>query len=164
VSPTDTPPPAPTVTPTLGTTTNCAWNWATQPLPEVSAQLQAALDAAGIPGATGSAVAFGENCIDYQTNQVRGFAVMETDFGIQVPVASLTDLEALGNLAGQVLLVLERFPVGQVPGPQPGQVQLIFSAGGEELALTFTVEQAAAARSAGLSGAVLLEALRAAQP
>jgi len=158
------PPPVPTATPTLPPAGDCYWIWATQPLPDVTARLQAALEAVGLSGATGEAFAYGENCIDYQSGAVRGFAAMETDFTFHLPAADVNDLEALGNLAGQILVVLDQFPVGSTPGPQPGQVEIAFTGGGGESRLMFTMERAANVRSRGLTGAALLEALPEGEP
>lgn len=161
LEPTQTRTAAPTVTPTIVplTTTDCFWNWNRRPLPELSEQVQAALDAAGIAGASTSAVAYGEDCIDPQTNTVQYFATMETDFFVTLQVEDLANLDALSELAAEVLAVLDGFPPNSTPGPQPGYIGITFVAGEEECNLWFTVEQAADARSRGLSGAALLEAL-----
>lgn len=128
-------------------------------MPELTNQVQAALEAAGIPGASANVYAFGEDCFDPQTGTVMRFATMETDFDIQLHVASLQDLDALGNLAEQVLAVLDTFPPDSTPGPQPGRIGLIFSRGKEQHRLYFMLEQAEEARGRGLSGRALLEAL-----
>jgi len=58
--PTDTLQPGATATNASFVYGECAWSWANRPLPELTDQLQAALDAAGIPGATARAYDFGE--------------------------------------------------------------------------------------------------------
>jgi hypothetical protein len=128
-------------------------------LPELTDQLQAALDAAGIPGATARAYAFGENCLD-QSGTVKRFARMENDFDIQLEVADLQDLDALGDLTEQVLAVLEALPPESDPPPQPGRIGLKFSTRDTEgVWLYFMEEELAAARGRGLSRRALLEAL-----
>lgn len=148
--------PTPTATPPA---TDCHWNWNRQSLTELSEQVQVALNAAGIPGATAYATAYGEDCIDPETNTVRDFVAMETDFYVTLPVGDLADLDALGNLTAEVLAVLDGFPPDSTPGPQPGYIGITFVVGEEELNFRFTVEQAADARKRGLTGADLLEPL-----
>ena len=137
------------VTPTPTTAlapTDCIWNWNTRPLDDLSGQVQAALKAADVSGATVSAVAFGEDCVDPHSGEVRRFATMETDFHFTLPVTALEDLDELGHLAEKVLEVLDSFPTESTPGPQPGYVRLTFVADGERFHLWFKVTQADEAR------------------
>ena len=151
----------PTYTPSLTPTveSQCAWVWATQPLPEIGKKVQTALEAAKLPVTDVSAEAFGENCVDSQTNQVTSFGAIETDFRIALQVRSLKDAEKLGSLLEQTLVVLDGFPTGSTPGSQPGIVGVTFQAGKETTNLSFTVTEGKAARDKGLHGAALLEAL-----
>ncbi|UCC75821.1 MAG: hypothetical protein JSW37_09900 [Anaerolineales bacterium] len=138
----------------------CMWNWSTRPLSDLSGQVQGAVEAAGLSGATASAVAFGEDCIDPKSGEVKRFATMQTDFRITVPVGDVRNLDELGDLAEQVLEVLDSFPAKNTPGPQSGDVSISFEAGEERLHLWFSIMQADKAREQGLHGAALLEALR----
>jgi hypothetical protein len=147
----------PTDTPTATVSyRECGWQWATQPLPELSLQVEQALQAAGLPLAAAVAEAYGENCIDSRTNQVAYFAAMETDFRITLDADDLGDEAALGDLLEKTLVVLDGFPPGATPGPQPGYVGITFQAGGEELRLWFTVTDGESARALGLHGSALL--------
>jgi hypothetical protein len=139
--------------------TQCAWTWATQPLPELSIQLQTALDAAGLQGVSGTAEAYGENCI-VAPGKVDHFAVMETDFRIHAEVPNLADTAALGDLLERILVVLDSFPPGSTPGPQPGYIGVRFTQGSQEFYLWFTVSVAKTAREGSLHGAALLEELQ----
>jgi hypothetical protein len=139
--------------------TQCAWAWNTQSLPDVSAKVQSALEAAGLTGTTVNAEAFGEDCIT-GTGQVDRFAVMETDFRISVKVPNLTEPAALGDLLEQILVVLDAFPPGVVPGPNAGYIGVTFQAGSDELRLWFMVSDGKAARALGLHGAALLDKLQ----
>jgi hypothetical protein len=159
VEPSDTPLPSPVPTTDPSDYTQCGWKWNTRPLPDLTDEVQAGLDAAGIQGATAIVYAFGEDCFDPQTGTVLRFATLETDIDITLEVANLGDLEALGNLAEQVLVVLDGFPPNSVPGAQPGQISLGFTSGEEQRWLRFPVEQANNARERGLRGSSLLEAL-----
>lgn len=155
-SPTPSPTPTSTITPGY---TNCGWNWATQALPELSAQVQSALEAAGLEGVEAHAEAFGENCFSSVTGEVLYFATMQTDFRLTVSVDSLADEEAMGARLEQILTVLDGFPAGSMAGPNPGNVGIRFLAGSDELNLWFTVTYGEAARAQGLHGAELLEEL-----
>ncbi|MBC7261880.1 MAG: hypothetical protein H5T63_07675 [Chloroflexi bacterium] len=158
VTPTEAILPEPTFTPTLFSSDACIWDWGTRPLPELSAQVQAALASAGVADATAKAVAYGEDCIDPQTGDVKGFALLETDFYFTLAVSSLA-VEPLGNLAEQVLTVLDSLPPGSIPGTQPGYIGMDFVVGEERYHLWFEITLWWEAREAGLHGAALLEAL-----
>jgi hypothetical protein len=116
--------------------------------------VQSALDAAGLNGVTASAEAFGENCIN-ASGEVDHFAAMETDFRVRVEVQDLTDTAALGNLLERILVVLDTFPPGSTPGPQPGYIGVRFVHETEEINLWFTVPSGESARALGLHGAEL---------
>jgi hypothetical protein len=151
----------PTPTLTLETEyTGCYFNWATQPLPDLSLEVQAALEAAGLEGFTAIAEAYGENCYDSQTNEVVYFATMETDFRLTVEVDDLEDTVALGDMLELILVTLDQFPPGATPGPQPGYIGVNFVKGEETLYLWFTVIDGESARALGLHGADLLEELQ----
>jgi hypothetical protein len=151
--------PTPTSTPTSEppSSQDCYFNWATQSLPELSAEVQAAMEKAGLKGVTAVAEAYGENCYDSQTNKVVYFATLETDFLIDMDVPSLRDAEALGQSLDEILIVLDQFPADSTPGPQSGYVGVVFKAGTEAMRLWFLQEKGIAAREQGLHGAALLE-------
>ncbi len=156
--PTEAVAPMPTLTPTLFSSEDCIWDWGTRLLPELSAQLQAVLASAGVTDVSATAVAYGEDCIDPQTGDVRGFALLETDFYFTFAVSSLA-VEPLGNLAEQALRVLDGLPPGSIPGTQPGYVAMDFVVGEERYHLWFEITLWWKAREAGLHGAALLDAL-----
>jgi hypothetical protein len=139
---------------------NCYFNWASQPLPDLSAKVQSAINAAGLADVSENAEAYGENCIDSQTNTPVSFGTLETDFHITVKVVNLTDKKNLGNLLEKILVVLDTFPAGKIPGPQPGSINVSFQAGSDELNLMFSVPAGKSARLEGLHGAELLEKLQ----
>lgn len=161
-TPTDTPQPvAETATPTpTESPYTCGYAWATQPLPDVTAQVLKAMQAAGLSEIGGRAEAYGENCLDAQTGKPRSFATMETDFRLTLPVPSLADEQALGQAVEQILNVLDEFKVGQVPGPQPGYIGIAFTSGNDTLNLWFRRTDGDTARQKGLKGADLLTALK----
>ena len=138
---------------------DCAWVWNSEPLPELSSELQSAMEQAGLGDAAGRAIAFGEDCIDADTGEVGYFAVKQTDFRFSLPVKDLTDLDALGELVEAVLGVIEKFPPDDTPGPMPGQVFINFVTGESERGFTFMIDEASTALADGHRGARLLEAL-----
>jgi hypothetical protein len=154
---------SPTATPIASDTPDtqpCYFNWATQPLPELTSQVQAAMESAGLSGISARAEAYGENCYNAQNNQAVSFAALETDFSVTVDVTDLKNKELLGNLLERILIVLDRFPSGKVPGPQPGYIGVVFQKGNEEFRLWFLVTQGREARENGLHGAALLDQLQ----
>jgi len=138
--------------------TECAWTWATQSLPDLSTKLQSALESAGLTGVTATAESYGENCIS-DTGKVDYFATMETDFHISLVVSDLADTAALGDLLERILVVLDTFPPGTTPGPQPGYIGVRFVHEAEEVNLWFTVTDGESARALGLHGADLFSEL-----
>jgi hypothetical protein len=148
---TDTPPPE-------IASTECAFVWAREPLPDLSKEFDAALKGA-LPGASGYAETYGENCLNNQ-GEVARFLAMETDFYVVLEVETLEDKQTLGELIEQVLNVLARFPVEGTPGPQPGYIGITFQSRGDELRLWFPRRDAEAALENGLRGEKLFNALQ----
>jgi hypothetical protein len=137
----------------------CSFNWTTQPLPELSSQVQAALEAKRLTNVRVIAEAYGENCIDARTNLPVSFSAMETDFRLTVVVKDLKDLKQMGSLLESILIILDGFPTSSTPGPQPGYIGITFQAGKNELHLWFTEPAGKSARTQGLHGAALLDKL-----
>jgi hypothetical protein len=158
VYPSDTPLWTETPSPTISYT-ECGWQWARQNLPEVSAQFLGALQIAGLPVETARAEAYGENCLGQDGSVVR-FAAMETDFYLTFAVADLADEATLGQLLEQTFSVLDQFPVGQTPGPNPGYIGITFKAGEQAQNLWFLRTRIAELRSQNLTGAALYQALK----
>jgi hypothetical protein len=146
----------PDIVPTTASSQRCFFTWASQPLPDLTAQVQVALNAAGLTGVSANALAYGENCTDSRTNKPVSFSTLETDFYITVKDTDLTDRPAMGNLLEKILAILDTFPVGKVPGPQPGNIAVSFQAGSDQWNLIFTVPAGKSARQQGLHGAALI--------
>lgn len=92
------------ITPSAAAVQPCYFTWASQELPEVSAELQAAIQAV-LPEATARAAAFGENCVAQDGSTT--FGAMQADFYVTVPVPDLQDNETLG---AALLAALEEAP------------------------------------------------------
>ncbi len=127
------PPPS---SPTAPASPGCYYQWATQELPELSQRVNRMLGALDA-GASGSAYAFGEDCI--QPDGTRTFSAMETDFRVRIGVSTISDHETLGNKMAEVITALEGLPPADIPGPQPGRVEFEFYAN-EAQSLRLTVE------------------------
>ena len=151
--------PATNPPPTLETMA-CSWQWATQPLPDLSADVAAALTGADFPVIEAGASAYGENCVR-QDGTVDHFATMQTEFDITLAIASLDDRETLGNLVADVVAVLmDEFPVSETPGPNLGQIRLRFVTDDGERRLLLDRSDIAQHLTRGdLRGAALLDAL-----
>ena len=145
---------------TTASSQNCVLTWASQSLPGPTVKVQSALTSAGLTGVSVEVEAYGENCTDPQTNKPVSFSTLETDFYITVKMANLTDKAAMGNSLEKILVVLDAFPVGQIPGPQPGNVSVSFEAGSDRLNIMFTVPAGKSARLIGLHGAALFDKLQ----
>jgi hypothetical protein len=139
---------------------NCYFNWASLPLPDLSAKVQAAINAAALTDVRVTAEAYGENCYDSQTNKPVSFSTLEADFYFTVKVVNLTDQSNLGNLLEKILHVLDTIPPGKIPGPQPGKIAVSFQAGNQQLNISFTVTAGKSARLQGLHEAGLFEKLQ----
>ncbi len=155
--------PFPTFTPTperQAEYMECSWQWATDSLPELSAQIQNVINGNGITGVTVEAAAYGENCIPSVEDATGYFAAMETDFGVTAQIADLNDAETMGNILADVLAVLADFPPENTPGPNPGRITFIFSTPQQERRqFTAYYTEAVEAVQNGLRGAELLDTL-----
>jgi hypothetical protein len=115
--PTDTsPPPTEAIS-----STQCGYQWATQDLPDLTAQFDAMIKTL-VPNSTSRATAYGENCVG-NDGQIIRFSAMETDFYILATVETLNDYETFGNWIYDVMLVVDGIPPEDLTGPQPGFVE-----------------------------------------
>ena len=137
----------------------CGYMWASKSLPDVTAQVQAAFNTAGLKDANVRAEAFGENCLDVD-GKVQSFLAMETDFNITMTVPDLTDTQSLGEWLEKMLVVLDQFPHGTVPGPNPGYISVEFTSAQDRVILRFPVTEGISARQQGLHGADLFNDLK----
>jgi hypothetical protein len=129
---------------------NCAYVWASHDLPGLSQKVAASLEALD-PNVTGSAYAYGEDCVYGDGHST--FSAMETDFRVKVAVDNLANEEALGNRIAQVMDVITQLPADQLSGPQPGRVQFEFSKSATETLFLNVSIAKYKSQAAGLSGA-----------
>lgn len=136
----------------------CAFVWANEPLPELSADLDEALKAFQT-GVEGYAQAYGENCVTNEGGVVR-FLAMETDYYITLKVEKLNDKQALGKLIEGVMGVLHEFPTEETPGLQPGYIGFTFESDTDSLRLWVTRTKIEVAMRDGMRGEELFNALQ----
>jgi hypothetical protein len=151
-------PAPPTDTPAVTVSANqpCAYTWAYQDLPEISAEFEDAVKTV-LPEANAHATAFGEDCTAADGSST--FGAMETDFYVILSVADLGDDELLGKLIEQALPILDGFAPPRVPGPKEGFVEFTFRDGEEQRVLRVPIPLGRKLREQGLHGAELVAAI-----
>jgi hypothetical protein len=117
--------PTPTDSSVVTTIPDCYYVWASRELPELSARLNTALQSMG-PGASGSAYAFGEDCV--LADGARTFSAMETDFRTRITIRNLTAEDILGNWIADIMQLVESVSASELPGTRPGRVEFEFAA------------------------------------
>jgi len=136
----------------------CAYMWASESLPEISEELAQAFTEANLVVDRAYASAFGENCVTAD-GRVQSFHAMQTDFYLTITVDDIEDEDRMGEWVENILPVLDRFPPGEVPGPNPGVVEIHFTSSSAETYLRFTRQKASDLLSQGLRQAELIQAL-----
>jgi hypothetical protein len=137
----------------------CAYVWASRPLPEYTDLLMAAYRSAGIEGVQADVSAYGENCVDVESKQILRFLTMRSEFYISLSAEDLENKDALGRQLMTVLTVLQRFPPDTFPGPEPSTIVMRFESGEDASILSFRMDQFEQALEDGLRGAAMYEAL-----
>jgi hypothetical protein len=132
----------------------CVWQRYTETLPELSAELTAALSPPDGVQASITAFSFGENCLG-EENQVVNSEVMQTDFDLLILAE---DTEAVAGL----IPVLRTVSKDDTPGPLPGRITVTVqnSAGERLLRLIFWQYDLLEALDQGLQGDDLIDALQ----
>ena len=146
-----------TATATPPTYGGCGYQWANQPLPELSTEFQNAIQLLQ-PEAQANAFAFGEDCV-HADGTTRTFIAMETDFNVTLQVNDLSDESALGNWIVKIMDVIENIPPEKIMGPRPSRVSIAFQVGSEQKYVNFYVDQYQALPS-GLSSTEIYQALQ----
>lgn len=145
-------------TPTADTT-QCGYQWATQPLPDVTQKIQTRLAKSDLPAMEVNAAAYGENCF-LSDGTIDHFSAKETDLYFTVSVADVSDQQALGDLTEKIIGFVEQIPASTLTGPQEGYVQINFSSHpAGMLSLWFQPSAGRTAIAQGLHGADLISKL-----
>ncbi len=150
LTPTPAQSPTPPSTPSPGP---CSPSRVNQPLPELTTQLQAAVEAAGLLDVDANAQAFGEGCVEAATGAVRDFTAMTTNLYFTAFVDDLTDDEALGDLIAELLVALNELPL------EAANINVEFTTERAQRAMRFTLADAQAALERELTGAALMTEL-----
>lgn len=138
----------------------CGYQWATQPLPEISQELQETFQKADQPDLTVAAEAFGENCLRADGSVVR-FLTMYTDIRVIAPVQQLQDSQLLAKRVETILRLVLDYPPEKLPGSPEGYLGITFTdPQGKVVNLWFRRLDGKAALDSGLSGEELLAYLR----
>jgi hypothetical protein len=151
-----------TANPLTPTSETCYFNWANRDLPLLTQRLRDDMDAAGLSNVTVQAFLFGENCIDYNTNQVRVFGAMETDIRVTVTLRRRSDFSNrnfLGNLTAEILAIIDAAPPLDRDGPMGDKIFISFDYDGRGTTVTLSDHQAADFLERDLRGTALLQAL-----
>lgn len=144
---------------TLANDPACAYTWASQPLPEVTAELQKKLIKLGVRASEVSASAYGENCV-LSDGTVDRFLIRETDLYFKSPVADFEDQELLGSITEEIILFVRDIPANSLQGLQEGYIQINFiSAAGDMQSLWFQPSDGLKYLEKGLHGAGLYKKL-----
>lgn len=131
----------------------CAWMWASQPLVAQSGRVQAGIDATGAQGVSFEASAFGENCVDAVSGDIRRFIARDVVFRLSVAGG---DAAALGDALALALPVVNM--AVKVESRPLAEIRVIFTdADLDPLALTPTMLDRVV--DAELTGAALLARL-----
>jgi hypothetical protein len=141
----------PEITPSSG---NCAYMWASHALPDLSQKVADSLQALG-PNVTGSAYAYGEDCVYADGHST--FSAMETDFRAKVTVDDLQDQGSLGDWVIRIMDVITKLPADELAGPQPGRVQFEFSNTASDSVFLNVPITDYQSQAAGLSGAEVFQ-------
>jgi hypothetical protein len=137
----------------------CGYQWASQPLPEVTKKLQERLSRQDLPSVEVRAAAYGENCV-LADGTIDHFSVRETDLYFNAAVADTADTRNLGVVTERIVQFVEKIPANTLIGPQEGYIRINFSSrSGGMLSLWFQVSAARAAMDQGLHGADLIAQL-----
>ena len=139
----------------------CAYAWAYQSLPELSTVLAAQLRAHQEVTAA-RAEAFGEDCVG--PGGERRFISLETDYHISIQAPDLGDQTRLGNLMGIVMEAVDSLPPSEIPGAQPGFVELRFVESEDEFLVVRIAIAEYAGNAYGLTGAALFQRFVGSQP
>lgn len=130
-----------------------------RPLPDLSVDLLDLFDLAGFRDIDVWAEAYGQVCLD-KNKESRDFLPRQTNIRVALSLASLEDLNQVGDRLREVLAVLVSIPQEELPGPDIGTMSVTFYAGGSDLKFLFPIDLARRAYDQGLTGEDLINVLR----
>jgi hypothetical protein len=138
----------------------CAFVWSSRSLPDVSTEINQAFRKEGLGEVEVEASAYGENCVDPNTNQVARFSALQTDFFLNIALDSVEDHQVLGEWIEKSMRVLNQYPPGKVPGPNYGILGISFVSSSKTENLSFPISKCKNLIVEGLKGSDLFDALK----
>ncbi len=148
--------PLPTVT--GSSVVQCAYSWAHRDLPDVATLARAALESADIADTAIRADAYGEECINFNTNTVVSFGAMTTDFYLTAELTNVNNANVLADYVVAVYRVFSDLPRQNLPA-RLGYLDFTFTSGTTAKYLRTTFDDIKAAMDKNLSGQKFLDAL-----
>lgn len=142
----------------------CAYVLASKDAPDAAATLSQAYRSANFTNVDVRAAAYGEDCLDTNTNRIARFAAKQTDIYLTVTVENAHDTQSLGNWIARLVPVIDQVPAAQLPGPNPGNIAIQFTDGSGSINLWFPRKTAQELIQKSVSGSALYEALLSAHP
>lgn len=138
----------------------CAWQWASQPLPEITQQAQDWFTEAEFRAGV-FVEAYGENCLDYRsgTPTTANFAAMTTDFYLNIYSLNLTNAPTLAESYMKAYELLVEFSAEADLPARLGYLTVTFNAPGYFTTVRAMFSEVKALLADGLTGQALLEAL-----
>ena len=132
----------------------CSYGWAINPLPDVTAAAQGAINAAGLNSVTVRSEAYGENCYDSISGRLLYFGAMTTDFYLTAPVSDFADVDTMGQIVITAYNTLTTLNIA-LPA-RPGYLDITFTVGSDKKHFRAVFEDVKAAMDAGKTGAALI--------
>lgn len=139
---------------------DCAFVWSNHSLPEVSSEINRTFRQDGFPEVEVEASAYGEDCLNPETNQIVRFLARQTDFYIKVSVEGSNSPQVMGEWVERCVRIIEAFPPEKLPGTVAGYIGISFTSSLENENLWFPRSKAKNLIEEGLKGSELYEALR----
>ncbi|MBE0696293.1 MAG: hypothetical protein IH586_05160, partial [Anaerolineaceae bacterium] len=137
----------------------CAFVWSSRSLPELSTEINQAFRKQGWAEVEVEASAYGEDCLDPETNKIVRFTALQTDFFLNVSINSISDHQILGEWIEKSMRVLNEFPPGIVPGSNLGMIGISFKSSSDSVSLSFPISSCRKLLNEGLRGGELFDAL-----
>ena len=145
---------------TDATLVQCAYVRASEPLPDLSEELQAMVHEAGLKEVRVHAEAFGEKCITPDGSS-GPLLIKQTDVRFAVRVVSIRDPNEMTQQVKEIIRFLSGFSAEKFPGPVPGNIAVAFQDDhGDAFNLWFNNELAQEALQQELEGEAFVEALK----
>jgi hypothetical protein len=126
---------------------------------DLSSQIQAALNKAGVTDANVTVTVDGIQCVNPQDGTVESYSAQKTTFNFNLTVSSIIDQQAIGDIAAQALAALSGIAKSDIPGNQPAAVAITINDGSQQQSISIGYTQAINAYQSGYKGSKLYNLL-----